>query len=232
MRLTKSEKIRMLNNYDNLLLSVASLLGLLYAFAILLKDKTFYFYPLLIVGWGMPILGYAIRTLRFNRFSLEESVMGNFYGWTYLICGTVAYGLTLIIPTNSGTINLESLIAFVLSPIGIFSSIIVGLLIFSISWLRKKFLKSFEVKYRYPSAVGSLLAIMSYVLALFTCLVFYLGYAYLIFLSLPISLLIISGGVMFFASNIFLWPQAYAWKYFALFVALGCAFLFLSFALI
>lgn len=196
------------------------------------KDKTFYFYPLLIVGWGMPIVGYAVRTLRFNRFSLEESVMGNFYGWTYLICGTVAYGLTLIIPTNSGTINLESLIAFVLSPIGILLSIIMGLLIFSISWLRKKFMKSFEVKYRYPSAVGSLLAIMSYVLALFTCLVFYLGYAFLIFPSLPISLLIISSGVMFFVSNIFLWPQAYDWKYFALFVALGCILLFPSFALI
>lgn len=87
----------MLNERDNILLSVAALLGLAFSIIQIVFGggiALLVFVPLLIVGWVMPLLNYIYRVVR--KLEFEKSLDEHFKGWIYLSYGLVFYMIASI----------------------------------------------------------------------------------------------------------------------------------------
>lgn len=186
----------MLSERDNILLSVATLLGLSFSIAqYILGGVTalLIFVPLLIVGWIIPLSNYISRVVR--KLPFRKSLIEHFRSWIYLCYGLVFY----ISISIAGVKNIESWIlvaVFVIS----FSSFT-----FILTISAKRFFKLFGCKksfnFWYILQKGYFVVVLSFIL-FYSILLFSLGY---FLYQSPVAPLSFIGGSALLAISISSW---------------------------
>lgn len=191
-----TDKKIMLNERDNILLSVATLLGLTFSiaqYALGGVTALLIFFPLLIVGWIIPLSNYILRVVR--KLKLRKSIIEHFRSWMYLCYGLVFY-ITISIASFENIEFWMTAIVFV-----------TFFLLFSLALFisAKRFFKLFGYKksfnFLYILCKGYFVVVLSFTL-FFSLLLFSLGYFFSQTLVAPLSFI---GGLALLAISISSW---------------------------
>jgi hypothetical protein len=167
----KINKRMRLNEWDNILLSVATSLGIFFSVIQIFKSSWEVFLPsilLLALGFGMPLVNYINRVRR--KLRLHESLIGHFDSWIYFSFAIIGY---IIISLVSLRIIESNVVIAALSIILFFGTV----------WILNnratRFFKSFGYKrpHWYPTViVKGYNVFLKMVLLYFAYILFYSGY--------------------------------------------------------